>query len=106
MRANGYKNALKALAEEKEAEAKKKAEAAKIEASKNVTITAHSSAPAKKSFVQILDSEINSQVDSLWMWLLKISHWRQWAFKIENFEFNSIFFFLDIYYLRVNKSFA
>jgi hypothetical protein len=25
------------------------------------------SAPAKKSFVQILDSEINSQVDSLWM---------------------------------------
>ncbi|MFN9901337.1 MAG: hypothetical protein ACK55Z_21665 [bacterium] len=41
MRANGYKNALKALAEEKEAEAKKKAEAAKIEASKNVTINAH-----------------------------------------------------------------
>ena len=95
MRANGYKNALKALAEEKEAEAKKKAEAVKVEVTKNVTITAQKSAPAKKSFVQILDSEINSQVDSLWMWLFKISYRRQWAFKKENFDFNCIFFYLD-----------
>ena len=40
MRANGYKNVIKALAEDKEAEAKKKAEAAKIETSKNVTVAA------------------------------------------------------------------
>lgn len=93
MRSNGYKNALKALAEEKEAESKKKAEAAKIEASKNVTITAQKSAPAKKSFVQILDSEINSQVDSLWLWLFKITYWRQWNFKIENWFLNLTVYF-------------
>jgi len=40
LRVNGYKNALKALAEDKEAEAKKKSESIKVEASKNVTITA------------------------------------------------------------------
>jgi hypothetical protein len=40
LRANGYKNALKALAEEKEAKELKKTEAIKVEVSKNVTITA------------------------------------------------------------------
>lgn len=97
MRANGYKNALKALAEDKEAEAKKKSESIKVEVTKNVTITAQKSAPAKKSFVQILDSEINSEVDSLWMWLIKIAYIRQWIYKIENWflNFNCIFFYLD-----------
>ena len=97
MRANGYKNALKALAEDKEAEAKKKSESIKVEVTKNVTITAQKSAPAKKSFVQILDSEINSEVDSLWMWLIQIAYIRQWIYKIENWflNFNCIFFYLD-----------
>lgn len=97
MRTNGYKNALKALAEDKEAEAKKKSESIKVEVTKNVTITAQKSAPAKKSFVQILDSEINSEVDSLWMWLIKIAYIRQWIYKIENWflNFNCIFFYLD-----------
>jgi len=97
LRTNGYKNALKALAEDKEAEAKKKSESIKVEVTKNVTITAQKSAPAKKSFVQILDSEINSEVDSLWMWLIKIAYIRQWIYKIENWflNFNCIFFYLD-----------